>query len=444
MMCDLILKNIRIPCVDTSRLLSLGIKAGKIALIGPESSFNDKIQSKIMRDYAGSSLELWPSFVETHAHLALCPSLDPHPLPTYITALQYLYSGVTHIVDMFGFPNISKEWEKSEKTSNWEFPKVVHSGYAITSSEKKGRKGHGEEFPCKVHRLQNNSEVARVVESNLRTGATFLKVMFTDGKEVPGDKKRFSKLTLKNLERILTLAQKTRLETVIDCNSFEETYAAYHLGYRYFAHMVRDRRLSEMEFDSLKNATFISTLSGLSPMVMKDSDFCELFDRPPFHVSQDKRDFEDMIGIRSPYGLKIDIQKSRLKSLKNIRTNSLLALQKNALLVGSDSGNTFSFHGYGVHSEFLYLSPTSESQTRSLMHSATMNGHSFFKRLSGGSSTFIFGTGAGATFNLFDGSLSCSNSFPIQTYINGREISRSGIRNEIQSFYNKTQQRRVR
>ena len=65
----------------------------------------------------GGEHELWPGYTETHAHVSLPANWDDTVEDPRIVALQYLYHGVTHVVDMFGFPLVADAWAAGREAS---------------------------------------------------------------------------------------------------------------------------------------------------------------------------------------------------------------------------------------------------------------------------------------------------------------------------------------
>ncbi|MFC9994091.1 hypothetical protein [Nocardia sp. NPDC127526] len=419
--------EVAIPSLDTGTLFEVGIEDGVFASIEPIGDATSP------RD-----LELWPGYVETHGHLGLPQNFDDSLDDPRVLALQYLYHGVTHVVDMFGFPLVQALWDRGREESPLPYPELVHCGYAATSMRDiAGRTGHGVEFPAPVYMLGVEGDVEQVLAANAARGATFLKVMFTDGTEQPGAARRFSKLT----ERVLTDVARTTaargIPAVIDCNTREEVMRSYACGFRLFAHSVRDYVLTEDDWRALAGATFVSTLSGLRPMIMYPAEFLREYARPGFRETQDVANLDFVARRNQPYGIEYGLQDTRTAALEVMRRNALAALERQALLVGTDCGNTGAFHGYSLLGELDLLlgagTGPSDLPPR-LRHAATVDGWRFFQKLSGRAGDgHPIAIGNPATFNLLTPAAPGAplSALPETTVVNGVSLDRAAIERGI-------------
>ena len=129
----LAIRRVRVPPLDPTALFDVEVEYGVISRIDPVEGGTER------RD----ALEMWPEYVECHAHLALPSNFDNSLDDPRIIALQYLYHGVTRVVDMFGFPLVKGLWEAGQADSPIPYPELVHCGYAVTSMcDITGRTGH--------------------------------------------------------------------------------------------------------------------------------------------------------------------------------------------------------------------------------------------------------------------------------------------------------------
>lgn len=383
----------------------------------------------------GDEPELWPGYTETHAHVSLPANWDDTVEDPRIVALQYLYHGVTHVVDMFGFPLVADAWAAGREASPWPYPEIVHCGYAVTATtDAAGRTGHGVEFPAPVHMLAVESDLDHALRANAERGGTFLKVMFTDGTEQPGSPVRFSRLSERVLRFTARMAAERGVTAVIDCNTLQETRWAYECGFRLFAHTVRDRTLDAADFKEFEGARFVSTLAGLRPMIMTGEEFLAEYSREGFAETQDIRNLDFVKGIEKPYGIEYGVQETRTAALADMRRNALSALGRGDLLVGTDSGNTGAYHGYSLLSELDLLRGDDPALDGMLRHQATVGGRRYFAELSGDTTgEHPLRAGAPATYNLLhpaapDRPLS---ALPVRTVVRGTEIDRPALAREI-------------
>lgn len=419
-------RGVAIPALDSAHLYDVTEEGGVFTSIEPVEGARTE-----------ATLELWPGYVEAHAHLALPANWDDTVDDPRISALSYLYHGVTHVVDLFGYPLVQKQWEDGAAASDVPYPELVHCGYAATSMrDNEGRHGHGVEFPAPVYMLGTEGDVDVVLEANRKRGATFLKVMFTDGTEAPGSKVRFSRLTTDILADAARVARERGVPAIIDCNTREETMAAYECGFRLFAHSVRDSPLSEEDWRALEGARFVSTIAGLRPMIMEREEFLTEYARPGFVQTQDPDNLDFVSKIEQPFGIEYDCQETRSAALSNIRNNALEALRRGALLVGTDCGNTGAYHGYSLLSELDLLAGDDIELHDTLRVAATVQGRRFFDELAGRSGDQPIAVGAPATFNLLRpaGSGRKLSDLPEATVINGVPVDRAAVEREIKAL----------
>ncbi len=380
----------------------------------------------------GSEPELWPGYTETHAHVSLPANWDDSVDDPRIVALQYLYHGVTHVVDMFGFPLVDDAWRAGREASPWPYPEVVHCGYAVTAmTDAAGRTGHGVEFPAPVHMLGVEADLEHALRSNAERGGTFLKVMFTDGTEQPGSPVRFSRLSERVLRFTARIAAERGVTAVVDCNTLEETRFAYDCGFRLFAHTVRDRTLDDADWKELDGARFVSTLAGLRSMIMTREEFLEEYGREGFLDTQDPANLEFVRTVEQPFGIAYGCQETRTAALADMRRNALAALRRGDLLIGTDSGNLGAYHGYSFLSELALLAGDDDGLAEELRRQATVTGRRHFDALSGVRDPRPpLRTGAPATFNLHTpgGPLS---ALPLATVVRGVPVDRAAVARAI-------------
>ncbi|MBZ3900908.1 amidohydrolase family protein [Streptomyces griseiscabiei] len=383
----------------------------------------------------GGEHELWPGYTETHAHVALPANWDDTVEDPRIVALQYLYHGVTHVVDMFGFPLAADAWAAGREASPWPYPEIVHCGYAVTATtDTAGRTGHGVEFPAPVHMLSVESDLDHALRANAERGGTFLKVMFTDGTEQPGSPVRFSRLSERVLRFTARMAAERGVTAVIDCNTLQETCWAYACGFRLFAHTVRDRTLDAIDWKEFEGARFVSTLAGLRPMIMTGEEFLTEYAREGFAETQDVRNLDFVRGIEKPYGIEYGVQETRTAALADMRRNALAALSRGDLLIGTDSGNTGAYHGYSLLGELDLLRGDDPSLDRMLRHGATVGGRRYFDELSGGpAGEHPLSAGAPATYNLLPAATPDRplSALPVSTVVRGTDLDRPALARAI-------------
>lgn len=432
---DLLMLGVRIPTLER---YDVGIRKGVYSYIKKssdrENGFLKLAQAKKILSFDQAQTILWPSFVESHAHLALSPTIDGIRQPTHITALQYLYYGITRVLDLFGFPFIEDEWRQAESHFDFPFPEVAHCGLALTASVENGLYGHGHEFPIAPYYIQSKEDVGKAIEDNVSKGATFIKVMFTEGREVDTDKPRFSILKRPLLEYLHQRLNDFDLPAIVDTNSYEETLIAKNIGFSNFAHLMRDRALHAKEWDQLGHSLFLSTLSALTPMVMHRELFYKAFGNPQFLAAQPQRYFEDMDKRIVSYGTQTGIQESRLIAIRYLLQNTQTGLSRSQVIPASDTGNTFSYHGYGLHREFELIQPQNRQEKEKMLRAATERAHELFVKFNRSACPVELKQGGQADFNLFEENPveSKNGFFPWKTFIRGLEVPREKIREILQ------------
>ncbi|MFJ7078628.1 hydrolase [Streptomyces sp. NPDC098781] len=414
------LTGVAIPALDPGALFDVTTDDGVFTRVRPTGARR------------GGEDELWPGYTETHAHISLPANWDDTADDPRIVALQYLYHGVTHVVDMFGFPLVADAWEADRAASPWPGPEVVHCGYAVTATtDTAGRTGHGVEFPAPVHMLSVEADLEHALRANAERGGTFLKVMFTDGTEQPGSPVKFSRLSRQVLTFTARMAAERGITAVIDCNTLQETRWAYECGFRLFAHTVRDRTLDEADWSRFEGARFVSTLAGLRPMVMTGEEFVAEYGHEGFAETQDPRNLEFVRGIEKPYGIEYGCQETRTAALADMRRNAVAALRRGTLLVGTDSGNTGAYHGYSFLRELDLLRGDDPALEEPLRRQATLGGRRYFDELRGESpGSHPLAVGASATYNLLAAGRPLA-ALPLATVVRGVEIDRPALARAI-------------
>ncbi|MGW7286568.1 hydrolase [Streptomyces sp. NPDC054847] len=414
------LRGVAVPALDDEALFDVTTEDGVFTRIEPSGT------------RGGGETELWPGYTETHAHVSLPANWDDSVDDPRIVALQYLYHGVTHVVDMFGFPLVSDAWEAGSRTSPWPYPEIAHCGYAVTAmTNAAGLRGHGVEFPAPVHMLAVEADLDHALRTNTERGGTFLKVMFTDGTEQPGTPVRFSRLSERVLKFTARIAAERGITAVIDCNTLQETLWAYDCGFRLFAHSVRDRTLDAADWKRLEGARFVSTLAGLSPMVMTREEFLADYGREGFAETQDRYNLAFVQGIEKPFGIEYGCQETRTAALADMRRNALTALRHGNLLVGTDSGNTGAYHGYSLLSELDLLRGDDVSSAGALRRQATVGGRRYFDELRGDTAgAHPLSPGAAATYNLHAPGKPLS-ALPLATVVRGVPVDRPAVARAI-------------
>ena len=424
--------RVAIPELDPSALYDVTVEDGHFSSVRAvaERDEND-----------ADTPELWPGFVEAHAHLALPANFDDSLDDPRISALQYLYHGITHVTDLFGFPLVKDGWEQGKRELGLPWPEVVHCGYAATATKDiDGHYGHGVEFPAPVFMLSVQDDLATVLAANKARGATFLKVMYTEGAEQPESSKRFSRLPGNLLAHVPRVAAEHGLKAVIDCNTRDEVMQAYAFGFRIFAHPVRDVGLSAADWQTLEGARFVSTLSGLRPMIMEREDFLREYRRPGFRETQDLSNLDFVSKIEEPFGIQYEVQETRTAALVNMRDNSLAALERGALLIGTDCGNTGAFHGDALKGELDLLAGDDLGKPglrEALLRTATTTARGFFDELSGREpAADLIAEGSPATFNLIDPAAAGQplSQLPRATYVRGTAVDRTALVRAIQDL----------
>ncbi|MFC4334115.1 amidohydrolase family protein [Salininema proteolyticum] len=420
-MTDRVLENVAVPSLDDDTLYTVAVSGGRFESVEPTG-----------RPPAGGEMELWPAFTETHTHLSLPCNWDETRDDPRLIALQYLYYGIGRIVDLFGFPVAAEAWEAGKAASPWPYPEVAHCGYAVTAmGDGNGTYGHGVEFPTPVHMAAVPGDVDTAIDSNEKRGATFLKVVYTEGAEHGGKPIRFTRIEERILEHAVRAAAERGMLSIVDCNTREETFHAYERGYRLFAHSVRDVDLSDADWDRLDGARFVSTLAGLRPMILTGAQFEEAYSRPGFAETQDPANLEFAKTIDEPFGIKLNLQEVRTASVGAMRRNALAALDRGRLLVGSDAGNIGAFHAWSLASELEHLAGGDPGLRRGLMAAATVTGWHYFNEMAGlPAREHPVAAGEAATFNLFEPE-SPPGSLPAQSVVRGTILDRDALAGEI-------------
>ena len=230
------------------------------------------------------------------------------------------------------------------------------------------------------------------------------------------------------------------IPAVLDCNTRDEVLEAYGYGFRLFAHPVRDVVLSEQDWADLAGARFVSTLSGLRPLILRSDEFMVEYGHVGYAETQDPQNLVLAAKLDEPWGVQFGRQETRLAALAVMRRNCLSALERGALLVGTDAGNLGAFHGYSLMREIDQLAGAYEltvEQQHQLRHAATVAGARFFDDLAGRpDAPAPIAVGQPATFNLLQ---SAQAGRPLATdaeltVVDGVGVDRGAIVREIEAL----------
>lgn len=297
------------------------IQDGKIKEIGPNLAVGE---AKVVN---GTGKTLLPGLIDAHVHVHDAASLE-----------QALLFGVTTELDMMMSPRLEQQLKATERDDRASF---FSAGFPATVPG-----GHGTEYGLDIPTLRLPSDAEAFVESRIREGSDYIKIMYTAGAELPRMNPRPT-LSKETLAAVVAAAHKNHRLAVVHIGSEMGARNAILAGADGLAHLFRGHS-SPRDFGDLvaeHHAFVIPTLSVLYSVCGPDSAGSKLVKDP----------------LLSPY-LSHEA-KSRLKeTFPSARTNLVSckaapeALRQlkaaGALIVaGTDAPNPGTTYGASLHGE---------------------------------------------------------------------------------------------
>lgn len=297
------------------------IQDGKIKEIGPNLAVGE---AKVVN---GTGKTLLPGLIDAHVHVHDAASLE-----------QALLFGVTTELDMMMSPRLEQQLKQTDRDDRASF---FSAGFPATVPG-----GHGTEYGLDIPTLRLPSDAEAFVESRIREGSDYIKIMYTAGAELPRMNPRPT-LSKETLAAVVAAAHKNHRLAVVHIGSEMGARNAILAGADGLAHLFRGHS-SPRDFGDLvaeHHAFVIPTLSVLYSVCGPDSAGSKLVKDP----------------LLSPY-LSHEA-KSRLKeTFPSARTNLVSckaapeALRQlkaaGALIVaGTDAPNPGTTYGASLHGE---------------------------------------------------------------------------------------------
>ncbi len=318
------------------------IQDGKIKQIGPNLTVGE---AKVV-DGAGKTL--LPGLIDAHVHVQSAASLE-----------QALLFGVTTELDMMMSPRLEFELKSTNRDDRASF---FSAGFPATVPG-----GHGTEYGMDIPTLILASDAEKFVESRIREGSDYIKIMYTAGVQMPrmGPRLQLSfsnsrpTLSKETLAAVIAAAHKNHRLAVVHIGSEEGARDAILAGADGLAHLFHGSS-SRRDFGELvaeHHAFVIPTLSVLYSVCGPDSAGSRLVKDPllsPYLSHEAKGRLKETFPTARTNLVSCKAAPEALRQLK----------AAGALIVaGTDAPNPGTTYGASLHGELeMYvedgLSPT--------------------------------------------------------------------------------------
>jgi imidazolonepropionase-like amidohydrolase len=297
------------------------IENGKIKEVGA----NLPIGEAQVVDGAGKTL--LPGLIDAHVHVHDAASLE-----------QALLFGVTTEFDMMMSPRLEQQLKATEREDRASF---FSAGFPATVPG-----GHGTEYGMDVPTLISPSEAERFVESRIREGSDYIKLMYTAGAELPRMNPRPT-LSKETLAAVIAAAHKNQRLAVVHIGSDMGARNAILAGADGLAHLFRGHS-SPHDFGELvaeHHAFVIPTLSVLYSVCGPDSAGSRLV-KDPHLASYLTHQAKDRLKETFPSArMNLVSCKAAPEALRQLKAAGAL------IVAGTDAPNPGTTYGASLHGE---------------------------------------------------------------------------------------------
>lgn len=302
------------------------IQEGKIQAMGP----NLPTAGAKVVDGAGKTL--LPGLIDAHVHVHSYESLE-----------QAMVFGVTTELDMMMHPRREYELKSSENDSVASF---LSAGFPATAPG-----GHGTEYGFDVPTLIKPSAADAFVESRVREGSDYIKVMYTVGTDLGPRFRPRPTISKETMAAVVKAAHERRRLVVVHIGSLLGARDALEAGADGLAHLFHGSGCPDNfgEFVALHHAFVIPTLSVLQSSCGPDTAGESLTKDPQLKPFLD-RDAKDRLQQTFP------VAQSGMVSCRG--ANQAIPLLQAAgvpILAGSDAPNPGTGYGVTLHGELALL-----------------------------------------------------------------------------------------
>jgi imidazolonepropionase-like amidohydrolase len=306
------------------------IQGGKIKEIGP----NLVVGEAQVVDGAGKTL--LPGLIDAHVHVHSAETLE-----------QALLFGVTTELDMMMSPRLEQQLKLADREDRAQF---FSAGFPATVPG-----GHGTEYGMDIPTLIMPSDAEKFVESRIREGSDYIKIMYTAGVQLPRMTPRLAQslsnprptLSKDTLAAVIAAAHKNQRLAVVHIGSEEGARTAILAGADGLAHLFHGSS-SHRDFGELvaeHHAFVIPTLSVLYSLCGPDSAGSKLVKDPllaPYLSHDAKSRLKDTFPAARTNLVSCKAAPEALRQLKSA----------GALIVaGTDAPNPGTTYGASLHGE---------------------------------------------------------------------------------------------
>ena len=280
----------------------------------------------------GSGQTLLPGLIDAHTHVWNAQSLK-----------QALMFGVTTELDMFMSHRTMRRLKKRlAKNRGWDMADLRSAGTLATAPG-----GHGTEYRLRIPTLQTAAQAQAFVDSRIREGSDYIKIIYDDGRATGFKQPTLSKEVMGAL---VAAAHRRGKLAIVHTVSLQESRDAIEAGVDGLAHVFADE-MPDPEFGRFVAAhhafviptlTVIESICGLptgAPLV-KDDRLAPYL--PVSTISNLQRGFS--FGREYPHHFA-----AAQEAIVQLKAAGV------SLLVGTDASNPGTAHGVSIHRELELL-----------------------------------------------------------------------------------------
>ncbi len=254
----------------TQEEMDIIIRDGKIAAIGKTGSLDT--QDGFIVD--GSGKTLLPGFIDTHVHMIGSGEApwQSYPIDVEHNLHGWLYSGVTTVFDLGGFPGMTGDWQQSVQTGETLGPNIYRAGYNVTAKGSHPIPIAKELAPFPINlmvasvlpQIKNAEEAKTFVASMMEENVDFIKAVVDD---IPSGSPKMNRDTLSAL---VEESHANGLKILVHISHAEDAVMAAEVGADALTHgVIRDElSVEQAKIIADANVPVIYTLSGWQALAL--------------------------------------------------------------------------------------------------------------------------------------------------------------------------------
>ncbi|MGO2365076.1 MAG: CIA30 family protein [Pseudoalteromonas sp.] len=302
-----------------------------------------------------------PGLIDLHVHLGSSGSnfseFQYLPVKSHFNANLYL--GVTNIVDLFSFQQTLDEAAKLKATQTT--PNLFYAGTLFTNPG-----GHGTQFGGSVYEISNNNDIDALWQKHMATKPHLTKAVI----ETFGGKG--NSLTDNQLAQLGKRSKAAGLPYFVHVSTLADGKRAIRAGATALAHGINNEAIDD-EFIALmkqNKVTYIPTLAVYHNH--SDEKHNHTLSSQSELLKPVPNKLQDCLFEKVPEPSK---WKEHSWQVRSIAYANIQKLQQAGVVIGtgSDAGNPYTLHGFGLHNEIDALKKAGLTNAQ-IIDAATVNG----------------------------------------------------------------------